>query len=260
MRPTGTIEGSDVDFVLVVPCFNEATRWRADYWRSVVPLPQIHWVFVDDGSTDHTAQLATEACEGGSAEVMQLPQNSGKAQAVRLGMTRALASMDHGAVGIGYLDADGAFAASDLERVLQLHRDGVADGRLDATWSARVALAGRSIVRSHARHYIGRAVATLVSLGDASIPYDTQAGFKVFAPSDTLRTCLADPFETRWLFEIELLTRWQGLTHRPMKIWEEPLLSWTEVPGSTIDTREALRIIRELYVVKRRQQRMRRGR
>lgn len=249
-----------MDHVLVVPCYNEASRWRTDYWVSLLGLQDVHWVFVDDGSTDETSLLADEACRFGSADVIRLPRNRGKAEAVRVGLCRALDCSRHGTAGIGFMDADGAFSCSDVERLLAVYQTRVSSARAaDCAWSARVALAGREIHRSTARHYLGRAVATLVSLGEPGFPYDTQSGLKLFAPTETLRQCLDAPFETRWLFELELLLRWRTTTHVPMRVWEEPLASWREVPGSTITSREAARIARELYLIKRRQAQARRG-
>ena len=246
-----------MECAFVVPCYNEASRWHPDRWAALLRLDGIHWVFVDDGSTDGTAAMIRESFQEGSAELVTLARNGGKAEAVRAGLLRALES-GHGRTSVGYIDADGAFAVSDVERIVGIHHQHVTAGDVDATWAARVALAGRKIKRSHARHYVGRLVATLVSLGDPTIPYDTQCGLKLFVSGPELRTCLATPFETRWLFEVELLARWRAATRRRMRVWEEPVHEWSEVPGSRIDAREAVRIARELFVVMRRQRETRR--
>lgn len=247
-----------MEFVVVVPCYNEAARWRADYWASLMAMHDVHWVFVDDGSTDGTRELVAQTSELGSGEVLCLPRNQGKAEAVRLGLNHALKLSPDSAVGIGFVDADGAFSENEIRRLKDLFRLQVDDKNdIEAIWTARVALAGRAIKRSRHRHYIGRAVATFVSLNDLTIPYDTQSGLKLFVPSETLSLALSTPFETRWLFELEILTRWRSLTNRAMSIWEEPLLAWNDVPGSRVTGGEAVRVLRELIVLKRQQNRSR---
>ena len=48
---------------LVVPCYNEAGRWQADYWRELVRPGDLDVLFVDDGSTDATRAVVQETVE-----------------------------------------------------------------------------------------------------------------------------------------------------------------------------------------------------
>lgn len=236
-------------FVLVVPCFNEETRWDGEYWRRMQALDQVSWVIVDDGSTDATSDLVRGAGSTSRWRVVELPANVGKGEAIRMGLRDALATDD--VEGVGFMDADGAFAPEDVARLCALARDGFGSRpRWDAVWSSRVMLAGRQIRRSSRRHYLGRIVATYLSVGREPLPYDTQSGLKLFAPSPALARCIDRPFVTRWLFELELLARWLGVEGAPMRIWEEPLHSWRDVPGSKIRGREYLRVARELAVIR----------
>jgi glycosyltransferase involved in cell wall biosynthesis len=240
---------------LVVPCFNEARRWSAHYWAEILQIPDLHVLFVDDGSSDSTRQLAEACVTGTTSQVVSLPANAGKAEAVRTGMRRLL---DEGGIAaVGYLDADGAFNRQDIVDLIESYSQKVAAGAFEAAWSSRVALAGRDIARSGSRHYIGRLVATFVSLGYGEIPYDTQSGYKLFEPGERLQSCLAHPFRTRWLFELELLARWRGMFGSPLRVWEEPLQYWHDVPGSKITGRESVRVMKELIAVKREQRRTR---
>ena len=233
---------------IVVPCFNEADRWNDHYWTGVLGKSESRFLFVDDGSTDRTSDLAQAAVRNSDGRVLKLPRNMGKAEAVRLGMIELMA--DPGLSGVGYLDADGAFGFDDIVRIERIYQSEALLGEIDAVWSSRVALAGRDIQRSNFRHYTGRVIATFLSGGFDSFPYDTQSGYKVFRPSTTLATALASPFSTRWLFEIELLKRWATIVQRPMLIREEPLEQWRDVPGSKIKGKEVLRILRELVTVR----------
>lgn len=244
--------------VIVVPCFNEAERWNFEYWKEMLALPDVRWLFVDDGSTDSTAMLIKQTAQLGDASTLELQPNAGKAEAVRRGMLNALKpGALHGPV--GFMDADGAFNSQDVADLLAVYaRQSSNDGDFDAVWSSRVALAGRDISRSTVRHYLGRGVATLVSLGELEMPYDTQSGLKLFKPSEQLLRCLEGPFRTRWLFELELLSRFRIEKAGGLRIWEEPLSYWHDVPGSKITARETFRIFKELTVLKRLQNRARR--
>jgi len=241
---------NDVSMALgiVVPCFNEEARWNSDYWRQILTASPARFLFVDDGSRDRTRGLLQETAASGNAAVLELPGNVGKAEAVRTGLTTLLT--DSEVSGVGYLDADGAFGGSDVLRIQEIFQDRANQGQFDALWSSRVALAGRDIQRSSFRHYSGRVVATFLSSGFADFPYDTQAGFKLFRSSPTLKRALTKTFRTRWLFEIELMKRWEAIEHRPMRIWEEPLFHWHDVPGSKIKGREMIRIAGELLNVR----------
>ena len=76
-------------------------------------------IFVDDGSSDGTVPLLQKlvAAAAGGAELLQLPQNCGKAEAVRRGMLHALESdAQYGAV--GFWDSD---LATPLSAVAELH-------------------------------------------------------------------------------------------------------------------------------------------
>ena len=237
---------------LVVPCFNEAERWDSVYWGEMVERIPARFLFVDDGSSDGTLAKIQQIAQADNVTLLHLSTNRGKAEAVRVGLLELLSrgSFD----GVGYLDADGAFLAADVARMLELF-EVVKDRSVDALWSSRVALAGRDIRRSTARHYIGRVIATLMSIGYGSIPYDTQSGYKIFAATDELRGCLARPFSTRWLFEVELLARWEALNGSAMNIWEEPLDYWHDVGGSKIHGLETMRVVWEITQTKFEQKR-----
>jgi len=183
---------------MVVPCFNEAARWDASYWANMTALADVDWVFVDDGSTDHTQQKLAEFVKqqlevGTTIILLPLPGNVGKGEAIRQGwVSQPVGGYDS----IGFIDADGAFSRTDVERILTEFDTHVLQSHFDAVWSSRVALAGRSIERQTSRHYIGRVVATFLSLGGHAIPYDTQSGLKLFATNPTLWEAIASPFET----------------------------------------------------------------
>jgi glycosyltransferase involved in cell wall biosynthesis len=220
-------------------------------------VSDVHWIFVDDGSTDNTLELIRLTVASNNGEALSLIKNVGKAEAVRAGLLRALDDVNSGM--IGFMDSDGAFSSEDLLRIIDASQGFCVDKNLfDSIWASRVSLAGRDIRRSKMRHYVGRAISTLLSGATTSksknermLPYDTQAGLKMFSPSPKLREVLQDPFRTRWFFELEILIRWARVDKSSMgiRIWEVPLNSWFEVPGSKITSREYLRILGEIFYV-----------
>ena len=242
---------------IVVPCYNEALRWNREYWSTMLEISDVHWIFVDDGSTDNTLELIRLTAVKNNSEALPLPKNGGKAEAVRAGLIKALDNPDGGMV--GFMDSDGAFSPDDLIRILKTSQALCLDkGLFDSIWASRVALAGRNIQRSKMRHYVGRVISTLLSgaakgksKNERLLPYDTQAGLKMFSASSALKEVLQAPFRTRWFFELEILLRWASHAkgERRMRIWEVPLNNWFEVPGSKINSREYFRILREMFYV-----------
>lgn len=235
-------------YAMIVPCFNESARWSAEYWADLVTSTDADWLFVDDGSTDTTRALVERTCAETGASSLHLARNVGKAEAVRHGFRHVLES--DGLAAVGFMDGDGAFDRRDVQKLLDASELLLKDD-WDAVWAARVALAGRHINRKLSRHYLGRVIATYLSVGQPTFPYDTQCGLKLFAASDRLRSTLADPFETRWLFELEIVLRWRAAGEGELRIWEEPLDFWRDVPGSKITGRELVRVIEELITIKR---------
>jgi glycosyltransferase involved in cell wall biosynthesis len=232
-----------------VPCFNEEQRWSTAYWEDMIATVDAEFIFVDDGSTDGTRSLLSRVSEQPTVTAVFLSANVGKGEAVRAGMRFGLDNFPRHDV--AFLDADGAFSIGDVQRFVTLWsgRSGaLAD--VDSLWSSRVALSGREILRTRRRHYVGRVIATIITAGMPLPPYDTQSGFKIFSSSgDALRRCVAEPFSTRWFFDVELIQRWEDISGGPMRIWEEPLTYWKDVHGSKIRLRTAPTIVVEVLRV-----------
>ena len=234
---------------MIVPCFNEAKRWDHAYWLAMMKVPQVQWLFVDDGSTDSTSEILCDFCSEQNAAFLRLPKNAGKSEAVRAGMNMVFESQQS-FLGVGFIDADGAFEVSEVVSVLAKCESVLGFKKYDALWTARVLLAGRSIQRSQSRHYVGRVLATVFSYGAMTIPYDTQCGFKIFSVSPQLKEILNQAFRTRWLFELEMLSKWNHVNGKPIAVWEEPLSSWKEIGDSKITIREVRRIAKEVVHIK----------
>jgi glycosyltransferase involved in cell wall biosynthesis len=220
---------------IVVPCYNEARRLDLEAFSTFVAGDsKLDLLFVDDGSEDETAELleSLRARLPARIGVLPLEENRGKAEAVRRGLLRALAS---GADIVGYLDADLATPVDEMARLLDVLRAG--DTRV--LLGSRVALLGRDIQRTAVRHYLGRVFASAASLVLRTTVYDSQCGAKLFRRTPALEAALRQPFLSRWLFDVELLGRIlvpeNGIPAlAPGEIREEPLGVWTDIEGSKI--------------------------
>jgi glycosyltransferase involved in cell wall biosynthesis len=228
---------------IVIPCYNEAKRLdRAAFERFAAEAPEISFVFVDDGSVDDTKRILEEltARLSGRASVVALEENSGKAEAVRRGVKRALEQQPSY---VGYWDADLATPLDAIQKfsdLLDTHP------QLQMIMGARVQLLGRHIERSALRHYAGRLAATAISTVLGLRVYDTQCGAKLFR-LDAARELFGEPFRTRWIFDAEIIARLiarlaaqSGPAARDV-VYELPLHTWTDVRGSKVGPRDYLR-------------------
>jgi dolichyl-phosphate beta-glucosyltransferase len=211
------------------------------------------FVFVDDGSTDATAEIldGLRAPHPDRVEVLRLVENAGKGEAVRRGM---VAAMNRGAEVVAYADADLSAPLDELARLVALVVD---DESLTAVLGSRFRRLGADIRRSELRHLAGRIYATLASAALGVGIYDTQCGAKAFRSTPRLRDALAEPFGERWAFDVELLSRL--IRGRDPASWssiiEEPLLEWHAKPGSKLRSGQAVRAAAELLRIGRRHRR-----
>lgn len=233
---------------IVVPCFNEERRLDVARLGELADSDRVRLLFVDDGSTDGTAGILDDLHARAGVDVLRLPQNVGKAEAVRRGL---LYGLDQAAPFLGYYDADLATPPGELIRLVELleSRDD-----LEFVLAARVALLGRRIQRRALRHYLGRVFATCASLILRVPVYDTQCGAKAFRTSPAVREAIADPFRSTWVFDVELIGRLLRGTATaepvPVSAFEEmPLREWRDVPGSRLGLRDMVRASIDLFVL-----------
>lgn len=232
--------------VLVVPCYNEERRLPVDVFRRFAAAhPAVSFVLVDDGSRDRTADVLAglAALQPRQFEVLSLEANGGKAEAVRQGMVHALGS---GADYAGFVDAD---LAAPLDEVLPMID--VLDRRPDVgvVVGSRLPLAGHVIRRRLLRRVLGRCFAA-VAAGLVGLPLrDTQCGLKLFRNGPDMLRLFAEPFQSRWIFDIEVLARLiadQGRAVAIPRIYERPLERWSEVAGSKLKSGDFLKAVGEL--------------
>lgn len=237
---------------IVVPCYNEERRLDTAAFREALKRDEFDLIFVNDGSTDGTLSVVQRFAEENPARVrvLHLPKNGGKAEAVRAGMLQAFdAAPDF----IGFWDADLATPLTEVPhflRIFETHPD------CEMVLGSRVKLMGRNISRRASRHYVGRFAATAISNVLGIAIYDTQCGAKIFRADDALRVVLGDPFVTKWIFDVEILARYIRF-HRQRgesvddRIYELPLLTWRDVEGSKVRSRDFIRAASDLWKIER---------
>lgn len=216
---------------LIVPCFNEANRIApAEYWKELEGSSVI-LVFVNDASTDNTVSKI-DSMNLKFHRTVTIHENSGKANAIREGFLyiQRIIAIDFADSYVGFVDADMAFSVQDIIRMFDLAEV----SEFEAVFASRVKLSGRNINRKRIRHITGRLIMTFLSISGFAIPYDSQAGLKVFRYTPKLIKCFQNPFDTRWFFELELLLRFKRNFGVPLKVWEEPLFFWNETKGSKL--------------------------
>lgn len=230
-----------------MPCFNEAGRFDPRYWAQIASIEGLRLLFVDDGSTDTTSDVLEEFTRlRDSTSSLKLPKNLGKAEAIRIG----LSENPEGFIpkGLGYLDADAAFAVVDVQRILhEFQERALRQSVVQAVWASRVMLAGRNIDRKYIRHYLSRILLTTVFWFRKCQIYDPQCGFKLFRNNSTMTLLLSQPFKTRWFVDLEIYFRWNRLSAYPLQVWEEPLLEWREVHGSKLRGLQILRVFLDIF-------------
>ena len=218
--------------LIVIPCYNEALRLDCDAFISFLnTTPNISLLFVNDGSTDNTAAVLDAFRQRSPLRVtvFHLPQNAGKAEAIRQGFQKGFTL---NAECIAYLDADLAAPLTCIKDMEFLMRR---DGK-HLVMGSRVALLGRRIERQGVRHYAGRLFATAASLVLGVRLYDTQCGAKIFLVNDRLKQIFAAPFTVKWIFDVEILARFR-ITPGPglNEIGAEyPLHEWVDKKGSKL--------------------------
>jgi len=240
--------------VVVIPCYNEAARLPVDAFNAFVArgLP-VRFLMVDDGSTDATQSVLQSLHRRNPQrfDVLRLPQNSGKAEAVRRGMLQAMTGPVET---VGFWDAD---LATPLEAIPEFLDVLDRNPQLQIVIGARVKLLGRRIERRPLRHCLGRVFATTASLALRLPVYDTQCGAKMFRVTPQTRLLFATPFCTNWIFDVELLARLvrlhkaAGLDPPEQCVYELPLAEWRDVAGSKVRPRDFVKSFFELLRIYR---------
>ncbi len=238
---------------IVVPCYNEEKRLDSDQFsRFLATNGDVKFHFVNDGSSDGTIEVLHRLIErhGCQVGVLDLPQNRGKAEAVRRGVLELLGDKIEY---VGYWDAD---LATPLDAIVTLRELLTNDPDLQAVFGSRVQLLGRQIDRKAARHYAGRIFATVISMLLKLKVYDTQCGAKLFRANRNTTELFLEPFKSKWIFDVEILMRLVALETGESQsascgVYEYPLKQWCDVGGSNIRLVDFALAARDLWKIYR---------
>jgi len=170
------------DCAAIIPCFNEAAHIGKVVTAVQKHLPKV--IVVDDGSTDATPEEANRA----GAEIVRLPNNSGKGAALQKGWQRA---RELGFKWVLLLDGDGQHVADDIPIFFEY-----------AEKTGSRLIVGNRMENSAAMPWLRRRVNRWMSrriskMTGARLP-DSQCGFRLAH----LETLMALPFRAN-RFEIE---------------------------------------------------------
>lgn len=226
---------------LVIPCYNESRRLVVgEFLDALRKYSYLTFVFVDDGSKDDTAEILAYLEHASPAvRACYLPRNVGKGEAVRQGISWALANTTCEAV--GFWDADLATPLAELDAFVKVLDD---DATCEAVLGARWPHLGVQIDRNVFRHCTGGFLKVLIRLVLGAPVYDTQCGAKIFR-----RNCAARvfnrPFRSRWLFDVEVLKR-IGSPENLRTVREVPLSFWRDVKGSKVGFLDSVRVLPDL--------------
>ena len=238
--------------VIVIPCYNEARRLKPNHYLDFLKQhSEIDLIMVNDGSTDKTQSLlqTIRQDDPNRCMVLNLDHNSGKGEAVRQGISEALAT---GADYVGYWDAD---LSTPLETIPEFCTVLQEKPNLFMVFGARVLLLGKTVERSALRHYLGRGFATIVSLMLKIKVYDTQCGAKLFRTGPEIKRIFENRFISRWVFDVEIIARWIRLCQRyelpsvDKAIYEYPLPVWRHVAESKINVSDGVTVACDLYKI-----------
>jgi len=213
---------------IIVPCYNEELRLEVEPFLDFADgHPDIHFLFVDDGSKDQTTNVLAKLCkQSNQLNYITLEENVGKAEAVRKGILKCSENYSI----VGYLDADLATPLEEMIRLLHIFESRNTKFLL----ASRVKRLGTKINRKPLRHILGRIFATLTSLLVELPVYDSQCGAK-WINSEVALTIFKEPFISKWLFDVELLFRMKKyLPSDVPNILEVPLYYWIEKGESKI--------------------------
>ncbi len=242
--------------IIIVPCYNEAARMSIGAFRAfAVESREPRFLFVDDGSTDGTAALIAPLVvdDPKRFHLLRLEVNAGKAEAVRRGMLLALEGNPEV---VGFLDADLSIPLSQLHLLLEVLAQ---RPFVQVVMGSRVRMLGRDIRQPLGRYCLSRAAATLISWTLHLGTHDTQCDAKLFRVTPVVKAIWAEPFLSRWLFDVEILFRFLNVFSRGPErekakdaLYEVPLVALREVRGSKIHARHYMRALWDLYSLWRR--------
>lgn len=186
-------------YTIIIPAFNEGARLASTLDAVIAFVQQQRWraeiIVVNDGSTDHTAELVRAYAQRYSTiRLVENPGNRGKGFSVRNGMLNA-----HGDV-LLFTDADLSAPITEAPKLLAAI-DAGADIAIGSRWLDPSLQTHR---QSLLRQFLGRVYNLLMRIILGLNFKDTQCGFKAFT-RNAARLVFPSQHIERWGFDPEVL-------------------------------------------------------
>jgi len=221
----------------LIPFFNEE-RTIVELINQLDALPEgilAECVFVDDGSTDASSQLLTQALTGVHFKFQIIAKaNGGKASAIKEG-SKALTTSH-----VVILDSDLELATSDIEKLWRV----VQSGENDFVFGYRAFLAHSSFTYRYSRG--NQLISNIYGILFNEVITDIMCGYKL-VPSETLRSL---PYKYKHFgLEIEIpMQMW--LSHqRPFEV-DVAYRARTRAQGKSISVKDAFAVITSMAIFK----------
>ena len=194
--------------VLFMPALNEEKAVGECIRRVPAEIAghPVHTLIIDDGSTDRTAQIATD----NGAEVVSFGETRGLGAGVRFGLEHA---MTHNPVAVAFCDADEEYPPEELENLVTPILEGEADYVVGSRFLGTI-----EHMRPHRR--LGNIVLTkLVAFLSRTPVTDGQSGYRAFSPEAASSAEIIHDFNYAQVITLDLIAkgfRYQevGITYR----------------------------------------------
>ena len=214
----------------LIPFFNEE-RTVTELVRQLDALPKgilSECIFVDDGSTDSSAQLLSQALQGVHFKSQIISKdNGGKASAIREG-SKALTTSH-----VVILDSDLELATADIEKLWSV----VTSGESDYVFGYRAFLAHSSFTYRYSRG--NQLISNIYGIFFNEVITDIMCGYKL-VPSQTLQNL---PYKyKRFGLEIEIPMHMWLHHQRPYEV-DVAYKARTRAQGKSISVKDAVAVI-----------------
>ena len=199
-----------VSVVVTIPAFNEAAtvgQVIAAVPRDITEVKKIDIVVIDDGSTDDTAKVASEA----GAKVVSFSHNRGLGAAFSQAFRTALGL---GADIIVNIDADGQFNPKDIPKLL----GPIIDGNADMVTASRFADPDLIPQMPWIKKWGNRRVANIINQLTGQKLRDVSCGFRAYSRDAALRATLLGGHTYTHEVILDLAFRGLRIAEVPVKV------------------------------------------